>query len=77
MNNPFDSDNPRDTVWSTNLRYLPIGDVLLYLDVQIARCEASRELAFDEQMEEFYIEASAAYRQFKVRLGEFAQTLEK
>lgn len=77
MNNLFDSDEPRETVWSANLRYLPIGDVLLFLDAQIARCEASRDLAFDEQMEEFYIEASAAYRWFKVRFGEFVQTLEK
>lgn len=57
------------------LRYLPIGDVLLYLDNRIAYCRANRKRADEEYLEEFYIESEASYRWFKARIKELVADL--
>jgi hypothetical protein len=51
-----------------NLKYLPLGDCILFLDQQIERCRQNRISAADdynERMEVFYIEAEHAYRVFR------------
>lgn len=51
-----------------DLKYLPFGDVVLLLDDQIRRCNASADLAGDEELETYYREAEVVYREFKAKI---------